>query len=117
MRCSNMAADSKTEKKLGQSLTVTRAVLLPKTRLRTTAGRCKVAHFEIVVYVYRGCRGRSSGGRRTSSRSSIGSSLTTVGTLLVFSSSLVMVGRRKQREQRRFTFAAFFRDRRVMGVA
>ena len=39
MRCSNMAADSKTEKKLGHNLTVTRAVLLPKTRLRTTTGR------------------------------------------------------------------------------
>ena len=39
MRCSNMAADSKTEKKLGHNLTVTRVVLLPKTRLRTTTGR------------------------------------------------------------------------------
>ena len=31
MRCSNMAADSKTEKKLGHNLTITRTVLLPKT--------------------------------------------------------------------------------------
>ena len=39
MRCSNMAADSKTEKNLGHNLTVTRLVSLPKTRLRTTRGR------------------------------------------------------------------------------
>ena len=39
MRCSNMAADSKTEKNLGHNLTVTRLVSLPKTRLRTTTGR------------------------------------------------------------------------------
>ena len=39
MRCSNMVADSKTEKNLGHNLTVTRLVSLPKTRLRTTTGR------------------------------------------------------------------------------
>ena len=50
MRCSNMAADSKTEKNLGHNLTVTRLVSLPKTRLRTTTGRyIKSTHFEIVV--------------------------------------------------------------------
>ena len=38
MRCSNMVADSKTEKNLGHNLTVTRLVSLPKTRLRTTTG-------------------------------------------------------------------------------
>ena len=38
MRCSNMAADSKTEKNLGHNLTVTRLVSLSKTRLRTTKG-------------------------------------------------------------------------------
>ena len=39
MRCSNMAADSKTEKKLGHNLTVARAVLRPKKRLCKTTGR------------------------------------------------------------------------------
>ena len=34
-----MAADSKTEKKLGHNMTVTRTVLLPKTRLWTTTGQ------------------------------------------------------------------------------
>ena len=55
MRCSNMAADSKTKKKLGHNLTIIRAVLLPKTRFRTTTGRyiVKYVHFGIVVYVFR----------------------------------------------------------------
>ena len=57
------------------------------------------------------------GGRRTSSRTSIGSPLTTVQTLLVLSSSLVTVGRQKRRECRRSLFAAFFRDQWVMRVA
>ena len=47
MRCSNMAADSKTEKNLGHNLTVTRLVSLPKTRLRTATG------FYIVKYTLR----------------------------------------------------------------
>ena len=48
MRCSNMAADSKTEKKLGHNLTVKGAVLLPNTLLPTTTVRynCKVHTFD-----------------------------------------------------------------------
>ena len=38
MKCSSMVADSKMKKKLGHNLTVKQAVLLPETRLRTTAG-------------------------------------------------------------------------------
>ena len=44
MRCTNMVADSKTQKKLGHNLTVTRAVLLPKTRLQTTTGHYTVKY-------------------------------------------------------------------------
>ena len=47
MRCSNMAADSKTEKKLVHKLTVTRAVLLPKTRLRATTGRYIIVKYTL----------------------------------------------------------------------
>ena len=68
--------------------------------------------------VFRVCRGRSSKGRRMSSMSSIGSPLTTVRTLPMLFSSLVTIGRRKRRERGvRSPFAAFFRDRRAMGVA
>ena len=81
-------------------------MLLNKTKIKRINKMFK--KYTLRVYVFGRCRGRSSGGRRTSSRSSIGSPLTTVPTLLVLSSSLVMVGRQKRRERRRSLFAAFF---------
>ena len=60
MRCTNMAADSKTQKKLGHNLTVTRAVLLPKTRLQTTAGT--ILHFEFVMECFAGAAVDRAGG-------------------------------------------------------
>ena len=44
MRCSNMVADSKTEKNLGHNLTVTRLVSLPKNTFTDNYGApyCKV---------------------------------------------------------------------------
>ena len=52
-------------------------------------------HFEIAVYVFPGCCGRSSRGHTTWCRNSIGSFLTTVETLLVLSLSIVTVGWQK----------------------
>ena len=96
-----MAADSKMEKK-GHNLTITWAVLLIKSRLRTST------HVEIIVYILRGCRSQSSRGCRTSLRSSIGSPLTTARALLVLSSSLVTVRRQKLCERGRSLFTVFF---------
>ena len=58
--------------------------------------------------MFRGCRGRSSWRRLTSSRSSISCLLTTAQRFLGSSSSFVTVGRRIPSERERFLFAAVF---------
>ena len=99
----------KNGKNLGHNLTVTRLISLPKTRLRTTTGHyIESTHFEIVVGMFRGCRGRSSGGRRTSSKSSISCLLTAVRRFFGSSSNFVTVGRPIPRERERFLFDAVF---------
>ena len=101
-----MAADSKTEKNLGQSLTVTRLVLQPKTRLRSTFG---------VTYlrVFRGPAIARPGGAE--SRPEAHNYLKVVG---VGSLSFVAVGCRIPRDRKRFLLLPFYLlDRLVMKVA